>query len=186
MVRTCTRCDKTKSWDDFYAAVKWEDGTMRRPQSRCKRCMGELSKEYGKRLRRENPEAARQIDRDRWARIRADPERYAVELARVRDWYAQQRRARGAAVRPRCSSRYHEPRPTFDGTAVDVGPLRDWMESTRLGTTALAHLTGLGERTVSGVRHGTMVTLDLSTIDRAFTRAGEPMLDHYPYEFEAA
>lgn len=71
--RRCGACGLTKPWTDFWAAAHWPDGTVRRPQSRCKDCV----KARKRHLRRQDPERARARDRQDWQRLMADPARRA-------------------------------------------------------------------------------------------------------------
>lgn len=66
---TCTACDTPKAWTEFWAAARWPDGTMRRPQSHCKDCF----KAARRKRRRDDPEWARDINRKDWQRIKNDP-----------------------------------------------------------------------------------------------------------------
>jgi DNA-binding transcriptional ArsR family regulator len=74
--RQCTGpCGQRKPWTEFHAAARWPDGTMRRPQSRCKACAAEARKQALRRTRRDDPEAARARDRREWKAIQASPDR---------------------------------------------------------------------------------------------------------------
>lgn len=77
-------------WSEFHAATKWPDGTMRRPQSRCKDCAREAGK-----IRRAELAKTAKGRRERNARQREyrnglDPDRVSVIRAYSREWYREQ------------------------------------------------------------------------------------------------
>lgn len=82
--RVCTRCGERKPWSEFYAKVKWPDGTTRQPQSRCKRCFAEIHAQR----KRDNPEwwarNERKRARNRTPEQRAEKRVYNREYARQR------------------------------------------------------------------------------------------------------
>lgn len=87
--KRCTRCEKVKPWSAYYACKKWEDGTMRVPQSRCKDCMAEVMRERRPRdsAEREWHKAWQRKAYQRWKR---DPEWLATR--RERDRMARRKR----------------------------------------------------------------------------------------------
>lgn len=74
-------CGLKRPWSDFYAKVKWPDGSTRQPQSRCKECMATMQ--------REHPESKRKYDRKRYRRVRNDAEAWSGRLSEQRAYYAE-------------------------------------------------------------------------------------------------
>jgi hypothetical protein len=69
--KRCSVCLQLKPWTDYWAAAKNPDGTMARPQYRCKECV----KADRRARRRVYPELFRARDRADWRKLMADPER---------------------------------------------------------------------------------------------------------------
>jgi hypothetical protein len=92
MTKLCAECRQSLPWVEFWAAAKWPDGSMRRPQSYCKDCV-----KARRRARREtDPEGARAVDRRDRERLRADPEQAARRRETQRENSASHRRRHGA------------------------------------------------------------------------------------------
>lgn len=71
--KTCSVCFELKPWSAYWAAARWPDGTMQRPQYRCKTCV-----KADRRARRaENPELFRRRDQRDWKALMANPDRRA-------------------------------------------------------------------------------------------------------------
>lgn len=79
--RSCGACLAVKPWTEFWAAAKYPDGTMQRPQSHCKDCV----KAARRRRRREDPEWARAQYKADWQRIKANPDQLAKRRELTRE-----------------------------------------------------------------------------------------------------
>lgn len=90
--RLCSVCGHTKLWSAFWAAKKHPDGTMQRPQSRCKECVKQARRER----RKSDPEWARKVDAADWKRIKDDPDKLALRRELTRENGAIHRRRNGA------------------------------------------------------------------------------------------
>lgn len=88
----CAGCEQDKPWADYWTAAKWPDGSMRRPQAKCKECV----KAARRQRRREDPERARETDRRDRERIQADPERLVRRRELTRENGVAHRRRKGA------------------------------------------------------------------------------------------
>jgi hypothetical protein len=150
--RLCTRpkcplAGQRQPWSNFYAAAKWPDGTMRRPQSWCKACANAASKA--------NPEPRRRYDRRRYARIRKDPELWADRLEDMRFQY----RARRGVT--------HQSRREFEEVRLASGPFLEWLrtvvEREHSSWTSTCARLGVDE----SVRR--CATVDLLVVERALT-----------------
>lgn len=95
MRKWCSGCQERKPWGEFWAAAKWPDGTMRRPQSKCKECV----KAARRRRRREDPEWALAENRRDWERTKANPDRLARRRELTRENSTSLRRRNGAVTR---------------------------------------------------------------------------------------
>ena len=71
--KQCSVCGLVKPWTDFWAAAKLPDGSMARPQYRCKECV----KADRRDRRRANPETFRERDRRDWRILMRNPGRRA-------------------------------------------------------------------------------------------------------------
>src|ERR1700755_2485138 len=71
--KKCSVCLVVKPWSDYWAAARWPDGSMQRPQYRCRECV-----RANRRARRAaDPETFRKRDQRDWRKLMADPERRA-------------------------------------------------------------------------------------------------------------
>ena len=173
MSKRCTRCQTVKPWSDFYAGKKWEDGTMRVPQSRCKVCMAELMRE-----RRPRNSAGREWhkawQRRAYRRWRDDPE--WVGRRRDQDREARRRRHGVTPDRYRIGTG-HTPASPHD--AIDATAFAAWLRSIRFEfdtTKAMATALGVDDSTLGKVMNGTKATVAFSTVDRALCGYGRPDL----------
>lgn len=82
--KTCVRCRETKTWGEFFAHVRWDDGTVRRPRSLCKVCDRERRRLNQRRVR---------------AEIAKDPDQLEAYKQRQREYNATYRRRAGKAYR---------------------------------------------------------------------------------------
>lgn len=140
--KVCNRCGVKKGWSEFYAKVKWPDGTMRRPQSRCKACFHELTVEWEQANRDKKRAAARRYRE----KMKGDPERLAARRARQRDWQVR-KRGRGSVVPDGGASGY-----------VDAGPLLALVREHDVTYADLAARMGLksAEQLSKSLRRGTV------------------------------
>lgn len=90
---SCTACQRSLPWTDFWAKAKWPDGTMRVPQSHCKDCV----KERRRQRRVDDPVWAREQNRRDWQRIKSDPDKLAKRRELTRENSVVLRRRRAAA-----------------------------------------------------------------------------------------
>ena len=81
LTRRCSSCGVAKTWGEFWAAAKWPDGTMRRPQAHCRDCVKARRRDR----RRRNPEWARAQNQREWQRIKADPDKLAKRRELTRE-----------------------------------------------------------------------------------------------------
>jgi len=89
--KPCSMCRRDLPWSAYWAAVKCADGTMRRPQARCKECVKATRREQ----RQADPTRAREIDRRDRERIREDPEKAARRRELQRENSTVHRRRNG-------------------------------------------------------------------------------------------
>lgn len=93
--KVCTRCPERgpQPWSNFHATAKWPDGSMRRPQSRCKLCQRDLRREAYRATASTNQgrKKLRQIWKGKYDVMRADPERWDTRLAYEREYYRTNR-----------------------------------------------------------------------------------------------
>jgi hypothetical protein len=132
--------------------------------SRCKPC----DKAYNAEYRAARPDKRRQFNRQSYAAIKADPERYAIRMEQIREWKARQRRARGArVVGPR--ARYGDSGPDVN---VPAEPFARWLRERLVGNqyTRLAREVGMHEKRVREILGG-QVMVALSTVDAALIAA---------------
>jgi len=141
LAKRCTRCLETKPLECFHAAVKWPDGTMRRPQSRCKDCNRELNLERYHALRRNAPERLREAWRRKYRSLRADPERWAARNAYEREYYRERRSPNPTP------ERWLENRPTHE-PLVDSAPVLAAVEASDLQHATIEHRAGIGSGTL--------------------------------------
>lgn len=144
--KTCTRCGHDKPWGDFHAAAKWDDGTMRRPQSRCKDCLLKANNERNSELSR-TAKGRRKL-RARWRRkyraLRADPERRSTRNAYEREYY---RANRSPNPTP---SLWLENRPSaVSGIRLDTAPIRAAVERSELSPAEIARRIDRPKSTVA-------------------------------------
>lgn len=177
-------CGRTLPWSAYFAQTKWEDGTMRRPASRCKDCRREECRLRSQRRYHAAPEAARQRVRDLRDRIAADPELNAEYQERARMYRATWRRRRGVGV----TTRQVLAADTETRTSLPIGPFRAWLAEALTvfeSKQQLAIAGGTTERTIwgwLGEGPGAPQSVHLDTLDRFACTLGEPgLLDHlYP------
>lgn len=86
----CPACKSDKPWKGFWAAARWPDGTMQRPQYRCKECV----KQALRQRRKDDPEWARDLNKREWQRIKEDPEKLAHRRRLTRENSVAMRRRR--------------------------------------------------------------------------------------------
>lgn len=179
--KRCARCREPKPWSDFHAKVKWPDGTMRQPHSRCKRCQNSAVTARQAKWRREHPEEARAFDKARWARLKANPERLAVKHDVDRRSMAAQRRASGIAPR-----RYRGKRDnaTLRGDFLPAAPLASFLSEyvARVGGIEQAAwaMGYKADKTLRSILHGQEFVTE-RVADQMLQAAGEMTLgDLYP------
>lgn len=175
----CAAQGQPQPWSNFYAAAKWEDGTMRRPQARCKKCMAIFARRYQRARVVNDPEACHRENAARWQSIKNDPERYGIELARSRDFHARKRRERGAPIRPRCSSRERQAQRRT-GESLPAGPFGMWLARVLAeygnDLTRVAGTVGLSVETCRRIINGRVVSVDVGTVEVALAAVGSRMV----------
>lgn len=176
--KLCTKCGQRKPWSMFHAKAKWGDGTMRQPAAYCKDCQREYVRVWHRERRCNDPEWARRRDHSRYESLRSDPERWAADLARRREWKRERegyrRDLRKPAVRTSC--------------LVPAGPfvawLRDVMARDEATIVALAERFGIQDRRLREILNG-QPTVELATVERALIAEGvETLMDLYPGLYE--
>lgn len=183
--KVCADCKTRKPWSEFHAKVKWDDGTMRQPLAYCKECQRARVRVYHAKKRKDR-EWTRIRNRRTWAKIKSDPERYGAELERTRAFHARERRQRGAAERPRCSSRFRAQRNT--SCLVAAAPFREWLrdvlERDEATIVDLAARFGIQDRRLREILNG-QPTVELATVERALIAEGvETLMDIYSDLYE--
>lgn len=163
--KVCTLCQECKPWSTFHAKVKWEDGTMRQPQSRCKPCQAAAAKPNRKRYR--------SYDKTYYWRIRNDPAAYADRLEVQRFHY----RGRHGVT--------HIGKREPDSELLPVEPFAEWLRTLGDTDTARGRECGLGPRTVYAYRHRERGGVSIDVVDRACIEAGAQLADLYPLEAAA-
>lgn len=93
--RTCPRCERTLSADEFYAKIRYEDGSVRIRQTLCKECSRERQRELrGHKPQRKMTKGEKQRKRRlHYLRASRDPERAEARRAAKRE-QARKRRER--------------------------------------------------------------------------------------------
>jgi hypothetical protein len=175
----CPKAGQRQPWSAFDVRERWEDGTTRRPTSRCKVCRRADERDRGRRRYRQNPEDQRERLRHYREYLRSDKTAWGDYLERQRMYNATYRRRRGQAVRNlRSFDAGEDPR-------LPVGPFREWLlrEIERVDSlSVLADRLDVDESTIrKWIEVGT--TVALSMVDRAGVRSGVPDLlnDLYPF-----
>lgn len=161
-VRRCVDCGQTKPWGEYYPRKKWEDGTMRVPESRCKACSLKRLNDYAATVPR------RPRDQRWYQRVKADPERYAIRLEHNR---ARHRRNRG--TRPENYRGIH--RLDYQGSGrgqpvPDPQPFIDWLRTLGDDAEQIGAECGIDPAQVRKYLSGAMVPTE-RTVDRAVTFA---------------
>lgn len=178
--KTCTRCGQDKTWSAYYAGKKWDDGTMRLPQSRCKDCMAQIMRERRPRNSAER-EWHRAWQRRAYRRWRQDPE--WVGLRREQDRMATRRRK---GIPP---ERWRVTGLAAKSPTVDAAPFAAWLSSS-LAAKGMSYADAagvIGTGTELLRKHGTGLTerVSLDLVDRALIALAGPRLDDL-YGQEAA
>lgn len=162
-MKDCTRCGQLKPWSAYYACKKWEDGTMRCPQSRCKDCMAEIMRERRPRNSAER-EWHKAWQRKAYRRWRQDPE-----------WVAQRRLQDREARRKRNGTpperfRVVITEPSGRSPTLPLPPFAAWLRSElarrNLPCERLAYACGITSRAIYRLLNEESPNVELDTVDR--------------------
>lgn len=180
LTKRCTACRQSKPWREFYAAKKWPDGTMRVPQSRCKKCAHAI-----RHMQRKQPtQWTRHLAQQRARYRRMSPEMRAIKREGDRT-----RKRRLAAISPH---RWRVDVPTISShrsasPLLPLWPFSSWLATLGPSPTAIGLETGLSRDAVNRYLKATVVgTVSLDVVDRACLRAGANINDLYPLDMEEA
>lgn len=137
--KRCNACGLKKSWEDFYAKVKWEDGSMRQPHSRCKACMKIAKAAWFRALPKRKRSAHYKA---KFKALQADPERHATRKAYERDWHHRH------SSNPTPSRWIDGPTRSDHDGRVSTTVLREVVERSGVPTTTISLAAGFTESTV--------------------------------------
>lgn len=163
--RICSKCKERKPWSAFYAKKRWEDGTVRQPQSWCKVCQDS---------RPLNRESRKRANKRYWAQYKANDAQYGDHLERRRFRYhiAQGRSEPMRRRSERCSR-------------LPAAPFAAWityvLERDDASIEATAARLGMADRLCRRIRDLEQQMVSLETVERALIADGTIGLeDLYP------
>lgn len=175
--KVCARCKTRKPWSQFYAKVRWPDGTIRQPFAYCKDCHRQRARAWHAHRYATDPEFTqrrRQAARARYRRLQKDPEWYAIELDRKREWQRKRRQSRRRLAKL----------PYAGGATLPAEPFAAWLLTLGADSGAIGGACGLPPAQVRRYLDGTYQQVLTDVVDRACLRAGHNINDLYPIEGE--
>ena len=165
----CHMAGERQPWTNFYAKTKWPDGTMRQPHSRCKACQRVYVARWHREKRLRDPEWARKRTRRLHQSVKSDPERWATELERRRQWKRRKYGYRRDLRR----------RTTGATTLLAAEPFAAWLNSLDLDT--VRNLPASAE-VLRRIRNGRQDSVSIDTVDRCCLHMDVRIDDLYPME----
>lgn len=168
-MKTCKGpCGRRLPWSAFYASKKWEDGTMRVPQGKCKTCQ----LEYNANRRRGN---------------RAHLDKHNAEQRAAREHMTpEQRQARRVNQRWSNRRRHDIPEERWriheSDVRLNAAPFACWLrdEVERIGLMPTANSTGIDESQLRRIIERKQKTVTFEMVDRALMKSATGMWELYP------